>query len=260
MNINHLIESEVNRLDIASLKVKDTLNPDFWTGTTIIPSAHKKMLRVGTFFFESLDLGEEITYEDIVFTGSLAGFNWSRYSDVDIHTVLDFTKVNEDQELVGELLRAKTTNWMNKHQLEINEYPVEVFVENAGDGRRSNGSFSLVRGEWVDTPERIDIQTARTTISRKAHKIIRDINAVEESLKAEDYKTALGTAKSVKSHIRRMRQAGLDSGGELSTENLVFKVLRRGGEIERLADLTVKAYDNLLLSEEPGDKNETNTE
>jgi hypothetical protein len=76
-------------------------------------------------------------------------------------------------------------------------------------------------------------------------------------MESQDYRKALETARNIKSHIRRMRQAGLDSGGELSTENLVFKVLRRGNEIERLSNLVVKAYDTLMLSEESDDQIQT---
>ena len=260
VDIATLVEAETRRLDIASLKVRDELSPDFWTGTSLILSAYRKMLRIGNFFFESLDLGEDIRYEDIVFTGSLAGYNWSRYSDVDIHIVLDYTKVNEDEELVGELLRAKTANWESKHQIEIEDYPVQLFVERAGEGRHANGSYSLTRGEWIDTPEKVDTQIAKKSISRKAHKIIKEIDTVEQMLESQDYRKALETARNIKSHIRRMRQAGLDSGGELSTENLVFKVLRRGNEIERLSNLVVKAYDTLMLSEEPDDQSQTAAE
>ena len=40
-----------------------------------------------------------------------------------------------------------------------------------------------------------------------------------------------------------MRQAGLDAAGEFSVENMVFKVLRRNGMLERLSDIKTVAYD-----------------
>ena len=36
------------------------------------------------------------------------------------------------------------------------------------------------------------------------------------------------------SNIRRLRQAGLEQGGEHSVENLAFKLLRARGQIDKL--------------------------
>jgi len=47
----------------------------------------------------------------------------------------------------------------------------------------------------------------------------------------------------IKDKIKKMRQSGLEAGGEFSNENLIFKVLRRTGYIEKLYDLQLKAYD-----------------
>jgi hypothetical protein len=43
-----------------------------------------------------------------------------------------------------------------------------------------------------------------------------------------------------------MRQAGLEKGGEFSTENLVFKVLRRTDFMDLLDSYKIKAYDQLV--------------
>ena len=40
-----------------------------------------------------------------------------------------------------------------------------------------------------------------------------------------------------------MRSSGLSEGGEYSTKNLAFKVLRREGELDRLSKLKHRAYD-----------------
>ena len=43
-----------------------------------------------------------------------------------------------------------------------------------------------------------------------------------------------------------MRQTGLDREGEYSYENITFKVLRRVGLLDKLADLETLAYDKSL--------------
>ena len=49
--------------------------------------------------------------------------------------------------------------------------------------------------------------------------------------------------------IKKMRQSGLDSGGEFSVENIVFKVLRRNGMLDRLYDIKTVAYDKEVTLE-----------
>jgi len=46
-----------------------------------------------------------------------------------------------------------------------------------------------------------------------------------------------------------MRQAGLDEVGEFSVENMVFKVLRRNGMLERLSDIKTVSYDKSVTLE-----------
>ena len=48
----------------------------------------KKLLEVSDDFIETF--GVEFFIHDIVLTGSLANYNWSQYSDVDLHILIDF--------------------------------------------------------------------------------------------------------------------------------------------------------------------------
>ena len=57
-------------------------------------------------------------------------------------------------------------------------------------------------------------------------------NPSEEALEAELEK------------IYTLRQSGLDSGGEFSSENLVFKILRAQGYLDKLKSLINKTYDS----------------
>jgi hypothetical protein len=43
----------------------------------------------------------------------------------------------------------------------------------------------------------------------------------------------LNTARETMADIRKLRQAGLESGGEYSVENLAFKLLRARGKIDK---------------------------
>lgn len=246
MDLEQLIEVEVTKVDLSTLEVKDQLNPDFWHNFQLNRTAHKKMLRIGSFFFQNLDFDEEVKYTDIIFTGSLASYTWSKYSDVDVHIIMDFSQIDTNLELVGDLLRTKSSNWNNRHDIEIFGYPVEIFIENVDEGRHANGVYSLVKDKWIQKPKPQQLEIDRRSIRNKARGLIRSIDKVDSLIKDQKFEEALALARTTKDRIRRTRQAGLDTSGELSIENLVFKVLRRSNEIERLSDLTIQAYDQLM--------------
>jgi hypothetical protein len=63
---------------------------------------------------------------------------------------------------------------------------------------------------------------------------------LEENIDSEVILTKL---KKLWKKIKDSRQAGLQKDGEYSVENLVFKLLRRNGYVERLLDVKKKAYD-----------------
>jgi hypothetical protein len=57
----------------------------------------------------------------------------------------------------------------------------------------------------------------------------------------------LSYLRTVKDKITQMRKAGLERGGEWSTENLVFKALRNIGTIDNLAT-TIRELEDEELS------------
>ena len=72
---------------------------------------------------------------------------------------------------------------------------------------------------------------------------MREIDKVEKHLDRREYDTALATGQRVKDKIKKMRRGGLERGGVYSTENLAFKVLRRGGYMGKLFNAVGTAYD-----------------
>ena len=70
------------------------------------------------------------------------------------------------------------------------------------------------------------------------------IDDLEEAVKEDKYEALKEKIKKVWSKIKDCRKSGLDSeGGEFSTGNLVFKLLRRNNYISRIMKLKKEAYD-----------------
>jgi len=54
----------------------------------------------------------------------------------------------------------------------------------------------------------------------------------------------------LKEKIKNFRKGGLEKGGEFSSENLSFKVLRRNGYLEKLGDIYTSSYDSIMSIDE----------
>lgn len=86
---DQLIDEEVNpkNIDLSSFKVKDTLNPKiFDQNQKMHPEIRTRLLMIADDFFDTLEL-PWVDVTDITLTGSLANYNWSKFSDVDLFRV-----------------------------------------------------------------------------------------------------------------------------------------------------------------------------
>jgi len=61
-----------------------------------------------------------------------------------------------------------------------------------------------------------------------------------------EYDKVIRRISTIRGKIKKMRQAGLDREGEYSYENIAFKVLRRIGLLDKLAELENRSYDKSL--------------
>ena len=88
MNIKELM-SEIDDELKGTFVSQETLEPNFWPlGRKLRPSIRKRLIEIAQDFFESLEIDAEL--KDITFTGSLANYNWSSYSDVDLHLIVNY--------------------------------------------------------------------------------------------------------------------------------------------------------------------------
>ena len=188
-----------------------------------------------------------VPVEEIRFTGSLANYNWSKYSDIDLHIVVDFSKIDEDTELVKSFFDAARLRWNDLHDIKIHGYEVELYVENVSDVHRSSGIYSLTDQEWITEPNPESVDIDYRLARRKSNDIETQINLIKHIINRGKYQTALNNIDRVKGKIRNLRKAGLDSPQqEYSPENIAFKILRREDALQRLSDMKLSAYDNLM--------------
>ena len=244
-NWRGFLEEDLENFDRETLEAQPGLNPELWREERVNPQIRETLLQIATDFFNGLGL-EDVDVLDVVLTGSLANYNWSEYSDIDLHIIVDFHQVDENIELVRDFFNAKKSVWNRTHDIKIKGYEVEVYVEDRSDVHYSSGVYSLLRDNWLLLPAKQDFDLDWENIAIKAEAIMSEIDALEQVHNLGHYEEVLEGSERIKSKIKRLRQSGLESGGEYSIENLVFKVLRRTDYIGRLLRLKVNAYDRSL--------------
>ncbi len=235
-----------------SFEVHDSLAPNIWVGNELAPDVRERLLEIVQDFIESLP--EKVEIKDIRLTGSLANYNWSKYSDVDLHVIVDYSEMDENDALVKAFFDGQRMRWNDTHNIEIFGYEVEIYVENLHEQHLSGGVYSILKEEWIKEPlpyeGEIDFATAR----KKSDDITTQVNLIGHVVRAGKYQGALRSIERLKAKIRRMRKAGLESSArEYSPENIAFKILRRDGTLKKLNDLKHSAYDKEMSLPEKED-------
>ena len=229
--------------DLDALRLQPDLNREVWDEEDrLSPEVAERLLVIAEDFIRKLKM-DGLTIHDIVLTGSLANYNWSRYSDFDLHIVLDFRQVDENEKLVKKFFDARRLNWNKAHQIFLKDYEVEIYVENRGEPHESTGIYSVKYDRWIIKPRRGEQRIDKENAKKKAQAIKLQIDDVERLFKKEKHDEVLKRAEEVKQKIMKMRRSGLEKGGVYSIENLAFKLLRRAKEIGKLMKFGVDSYD-----------------
>jgi GNAT superfamily N-acetyltransferase len=239
-----------------SFHVKDTLEPQIWQGNSLNPKVRTQLTKIATDFFKELNLPSEVKMKDIIFTGSLANYNWSKFSDVDLHIVLDFGQLEGGEQFKEDFFNAQKTLWNKNHNIKIFDYPVEIYAQDIKAKLVATAVYSVSSNKWILKPEHEDFKVNKKVIKNKADMFIDRLRDIKQDYDDKDFQSVVDKVKSLKDKIKKYRTAGLDKGGELSLENIVFKVLRRTPFMDILDSYKAKAYDTLMSVEEVTTLNE----
>jgi hypothetical protein len=229
---------------IQSFKLHDKLNPRIWQNFELREDIAEDLMQIAEDHFEFLELGL-VKLEDVILTGSVANYNWSEYSDFDLNLKFDFNKVGTDPEFVQKYLDAKKKVWKSQHDITIEGLPVELTCTDINKDSFSTGKYSIMQGEWIEKPTLEEFEPDEEMIRDEASKYMRKIKEIEVDLSSEnpDYDRLSKEIKRNLKKLRYEREAGLKREGDLSIENLVYKLLKRNGYVDRLIDAKKQAYD-----------------
>ena len=256
-NLNEITSElvEPDDVDLSSFNIKKHLNPKFWDDGHLDTRIRLKLLDIADDFFDSLGV-DWVEPEDVIITGSLANYNWNdKYSDIDLHILVDYEDVDERVDFVREYFMLKKNEWNEKHKgLRIFGFPVEVYVQDANEAHASSGVYSIDRDEWIMEPDREKIRSGkvnkkhiREMISTYMNKIdcLIDIYKHHKDDKHEMEQVAKDAAE-ILDEIKAVRKEDLAKyGREMCDGNIIFKALRRADYIGKLIKLKNLAYDKI---------------
>jgi hypothetical protein len=193
-------------------------------------------------FYSKTQLSSPIV--DVYLMGSGANYNWTPESDVDVHIIIDYLKLQMPADTAIKTVKTAGASWNSNHNVFIKGHKVEMNLQNSTASRfYSNGIYSLVTDQWIHKPSKISLQIDKPTIKLQYEVAKRYIQ------------TCIGSGdrvqmKAAKNYLDAYRQYGLDTGGELSYENIIYKMLRARGYIKQLKDSITQAYDRQMTIRE----------
>jgi hypothetical protein len=208
--------------ELSTVYYHDELNPLLWENSKLKTEIRYKLLAIAHHFAKYLNV-PKLNLRDITISGSNAAFGYSDKSDIDLHLVVDMPK---DQPELEELYLAKKNQFNTTYDIKVKGIDVELYVQDVQQTHHSAGIYSILNDHWISKPKHQPPNIDDKEVKSKARNYSGKINF---AMRSND----LNTAKETMADIRRLRQAGLEKGGEYSIENLAFKLLRARGKIDK---------------------------
>jgi hypothetical protein len=242
-------EVDADDVNLSSFSTQDNLNPKLWHNGKIDSDVRLQLLEIADDFVDTLSV-DWVKPKDVLFTGSLANYNWSEYSDIDMHIQYDFEEIYENTDFVDDYFRSKRSLWNEEHEkITICGYPVEISVEDVNTPCKSTGVYSLEENEWIKEPKHLSDEIFdKDYVKETSAEIMTKIDDMEDELKngssIKRMKEIYRSADRLFDRLKDMRKKSLETkAGEMASDNIVWKVLRRAEYVGKLKDIINLTYD-----------------
>ena len=228
--------SELESFNLAdAVKFHDQLNPRIWQrDEQMQPDVRERLLLIAQDFREFMGV-RDLDLEDITISGSNAAYTYTPHSDIDLHLVVRMP----DDEVYQELFKAKKFQYNQEHNIKIGGYDVELYVQPSDQPHHSQGIYSILNDQWLSVPRRQQAKIDDSAVRSKYEDLAQRVDSVVDEPNTDNTQQLLDK-------IKTMRAAGLEQQGEFGVDNLVFKMLRNQGYIQRLVDARNQARDQEL--------------
>lgn len=247
-SVDRINEVSSSDISLKSFEVQDELNPKIWVNDKLNSRVRLRLLDIADDFIDEFSV-RWVKPEDIILTGSIANYNWSKYSDIDVHIIMDFSKIYKKKEFVEDYFNSKKELWKRNHEdLTIYGFPVELYVQDKDDKLEASGVYSLNKNEWIKEPKNLDdAKINEVYVKEQAAKFMTLIDGYEKNLKKEtDNHKIDKIGKNVKKlldKIKGIRKESLKRSGEMGSGNVIYKIIRRMGYLDKIWDIINNTYN-----------------
>ncbi|AEC53071.1 hypothetical protein SCRM01_125c [Synechococcus phage S-CRM01] len=223
-----------------TLQTHDQLNPKLWKDEKLLPDVWLHLNRIGKAWSAFAKI-PHVAIVDVIVIGGNANYNYTDQSDIDLHIIVDKSKI-KCEGLLDDFLQSKKELWAKTHNITIKGHPVELYAQDKNDSfKQGQGVYSINSHKWLQKPTKVRIDRNDTTVKAKVKAITKEIDSLIAS-KSDD----IESFNKLKNRIRAMRASGIQKGGEMSLENLAFKELRNRGVLDRMNKYILDIHDKSL--------------
>ncbi len=222
-----------------TLQYHSELNPKFWVNIFLKEEVRKKLLEISKEWLKFAEIPNSAV-KDIVFTGGNANYNYTDDSDIDVHIILDKSKIPNCSD--EEYFKDKKLIWSLTHDISVYGAEVEVYAQ-LGEVNipKNQGVYSLKTGKWVVKPENLELDFEHDDLLKK--KIDDAVYQIDHAL---ENTTDTKAAEKLLEKFQKLRKHSIAKSGEFTQDNLVFKELRNRGYIDKIREFIVKMTDKKL--------------
>ena len=146
----------MNILELEKFKIEDAINfhdeynPWLFDGDKLKPVIKKQLITIADDFVEYMGI-PDLALEDIIITGSNVAYTYTPHSDIDLHLLVDFSKLPHS-DVYKELFNAKKSLYNNTYEITIRDIPVELYVQDTAQAHVSLGEYSLFQDKFTRIP------------------------------------------------------------------------------------------------------------
>lgn len=229
-----------NLLTEITLEYHQELNPTLWDGNVLKSEVKTKLMMIAKTWAGFAKIPNQ-AITDVILVGGNANYNYTPYSDIDLHLVIDTEKMPDCEGLLDEYLRGKKQLWSLVHDIKIYGHDVELYAQDkATPYTKDQGVYSIKSGKWIVKPTHKTVNLEDPLIKQKVNQYAEKIDTLISSGAEEQ------AFEKLKEKFKDMRASALKSGGEFSVENLVFKELRNTGYLDKITDYIHSKQDERL--------------
>ena len=144
-----------------TLQTHDKLNNKLWTSEAKLhPEVWTALNRIGKEWAEFANIPKK-AIKDVIVTGGNANYNYTPYSDIDLHLVVDKEMI-DCPAVLDDYLQSKKQLWALTHDITVKGQPVELYAQDYRDPfRKGQGIYSLESNRWLQ--ELLDRRLLPTT-------------------------------------------------------------------------------------------------